>query len=363
LFKKAVVIFILLFALPKDASALSAKGYALVEQTTGRLIEGCNINMKLPMASTTKIMTGLLACESTMLDRTFTVPAEAIRVEGSSVGLVAGEKLTLQELTYGLLLESGNDAANTIAFILAGSLPDFASTMNAKAQDLGLRNTHFTNPSGLDNPAHYTTALDLARLGAAAMRNPEFRRIASTYRARIPYDGIKDGRLLRNHNELLKMYAGTIGIKTGYTRRSGRCLVSCAERAGVTLVAATLNGRDDWNDHMALLNGGFGKMSRYCLLPVGAKITSHIVGGDADHVVCSCRDIPEAVLTPDEVSRVEMRLLMRKFIYAPVTKGQKLGEIEFRLGDTVLARTDLVAEETVAQEKPNKFKDFWLSIF
>lgn len=361
--KRAAVVLLLLLSLPTYSNAFSAKGYALVEQTTGRLIEGQNYDVRLPMASTTKIMTGLLACESGRLDTVFAIPAEALRVEGSSVGLVAGERLTLRELTYGLLLESGNDAANAIAIILAGSIPAFAEMMNAKARELGLGNTHFTNPSGLDNPMHYTTALDLARLGAAAMKNEEFRRISSTPRMRIPYDGIKDGRLLINHNALLRKYSGTIGIKTGYTKRSGRCLVSCAERDGVTLVAVTLNCRDDWNGHMALLDSGFARMKRRRLFSVSPKITAHVVGGTAGSVGCAYRDDLEAVLSEQEMPMVEMKLLMRRFYYAPVTEGQKLGEIEFRLGDIVLGRTDVIATDSVTQEEPDRFKDFWLSIF
>jgi len=363
LLKRAAVVLLLLLSLPIEADAFTAKGYALVEQTTGRLIEGQNYDMRLPMASTTKIMTGLLACESDRFDEVFAIPAEALRVEGSSVGLVAGERLTLRELTYGLLLESGNDAANAIALLLAGSIPAFAEMMNAKARELGLHNTHFTNPSGLDNPMHYTTALDLARLGAAAMKNEEFRRISSTPQMRIPYDGIKDGRLLINHNALLRKYSGTIGVKTGYTKRSGRCLVSCAERDGVTLVAATLNCRDDWNGHMALLDSGFARMKRRRLFTVSPKITAHVVGGTAGSVDCAYRDDLEAVLSNEEIPKVEMKLLMRRFYYAPVTEGQKLGEIEFRLGDIVLGRTDVIATGSVAQEEPNRFKDFLLSIF
>lgn len=315
------------------------------------------------MASTTKIMTGLLACESGRLDETFTVPGAALRVEGSSMGLVAGEKLTLREITYGLLLESGNDAANTIAFLLSGSVPAFAEKMNERAASLGLKHTHFQNPSGLDGQWHYTCALDLARLGAAAMKNAEFRKIASTYKIRVPYDGQQGGRLLVNHNELLKMYGGTIGIKTGYTRKSGRCLVSCARRGGVTLVAATLNGRDDWNDHMALLNAGFGTVTRCRLLPVCPVITAHIAGGRSQEVRCVYDGSLEASLKADEFPRVKMVLNMRPFTYAPVEKGQKLGELIFMLDGIALGETDLIAADAVAQQKPNKFKDFWLSIF
>ena len=308
-------------------------------------------------------MTGLLACESGQLDETFTVPGDALRVEGSSMGLVAGEKLTLREITYGLMLESGNDAANTIAYLLAGSIQEFAENMNERAKALQLDHTHFMNPSGLDHSAHYTSALDLARLGAAAMNNAELRSIVSTYKIRVPYNGLPNGRLLINHNELLRMFDGVIGIKTGYTKRSGRCLVSCAQRGGVTLVVATLNGRDDWNDHMALLSGGFQTMSRFHLLPVSPELTAHIAGGTAGTVHLTYDGSVSATLKNEEAARIRMEVRIRHFTYAPIEKGQRLGTLAFSLDGNTVAETPLYAAEAVAQEKPNRFKDFWLSIF
>ena len=342
--------------------AVSARSYALVEQETGRLLSGENVTERLPMASTTKIMTGLLACESGLLDDSFAVPGDAIIIEGSSMGLVAGERLTLRELVYGLMLESGNDAANTIAVLLGGSVPAFADQMNARAEALQLVNTHFTNPSGLDNAAHYTSALDLARLGAAAMRNPDFRKIVSTYKIRIPYDGIQNGRLLVNHNALLKSFDGAIGIKTGFTKKSGRCLVSCAERDGVTLVAATLRARNDWNDHMALLSGAFSVMSRYSLLPTEPELTAHIVGGTAGEVRLRRASEPTASLRSDEIARVKMEVALPPFTYAPVRKGQRLGLMAFTLDGVTLAETELLAAGDVYSEKPNKWREFWLSL-
>ena len=361
--KKFLAFFALLILVSPRAAAVSARGYALVEQETGRLISGQNESVLLPMASTTKIMTGLLACQSGRLDEEFTIPAEPLRVEGSSMGLVAGEKLTLRELTYGLLLESGNDAANTVAFLLAGSIPGFAELMNDKAAALQLTHTHYMNPSGLDHASHYTCALDLARLGAVAMKNADFRKIVSTYKIRVPYDGIQNGRLLVNHNELLKMFSGTIGIKTGYTKRSGRCLVSCAERSGVTVVVATLNGRDDWNDHISLLTTGFGALSRYRLTPDTPELSAHIAGGASDSVRLRYQEDLEASLKKDELLRVKSEVVMRRFVYAPVKKDQQLGTLAFRLDGVLLAETPLYAAEAVAQEQPDKWKGFWLSIF
>ena len=363
LIRKLSIVIALAFILSLRCGAVSARSYALVEQETGRLLVGENVTERLPMASTTKIMTGLLACESGRLDETFAVPGEALIVEGSSMGLVAGEKLTLRELVYGLMLESGNDAANTIAVLLDGGIPKFAERMNTKAEALKLLNTRFTNPSGLDNASHYTSALDLARLGAYAMKNADFKEIVSTQRIRVPYDGLQNGRLLVNHNALLKLYNGAVGIKTGFTKKSGRCLVSCAERAGVTLVAVTLHGQDDWNGHMALLEGAFASMGRYSLLPVYPELTAQIVGGAAGSVRLDYEKELTASLKSDEVARVKLEVSLRRFFYAPVQKGQKLGELALTLDGVTLASTELRAADSVKGESPSKWREFWLSVF
>ncbi|HHT17288.1 MAG TPA: D-alanyl-D-alanine carboxypeptidase [Papillibacter sp.] len=346
------------------AGAVSAKAYALVEAETGRLITGANVSERLPMASTTKIMTGLLACESGRLDEEFVVPEEPLRVEGSSMGLVPGERITLRDLVYGLMLESGNDAANTIAYLLEGSIEAFAEKMNEKAENLGLENTHFDNPSGLDGPTHYTTALDLARLGAHAMQNEDFADIVSTWEKRVPYNGIQNGRRLVNHNALLKQYEGTLGIKTGFTKKSGRCLVSCAKRNGVTLVVATLKGPDDWNDHRSLLDYGFSVLRRTRLLRAKPDIQASIVGGVKDTIRCSFdEENLEASLSDKELPQVKTHILLRPFYYAAISKGQKLGEIVFTLDDVVLVSRPIYAAEPVEPISPSKLKGLLRSIF
>ena len=170
--------------------------------------------------------------------------------EGSSMYLRPGEKLTLETLLYGLLLSSGNDAALAVTECMGGAVP-FVARMNEKAAELGMENTHFANPNGLDDEAHYSTAEDMAKLAAAAMDDPVLRRVASTRTAHI------GGRTLTNHNKLLSRVEGCVGLKTGYTRAAGRTLVSCAERDGVRLVAVTLQDGDDWNDHASLYEQGF----------------------------------------------------------------------------------------------------------
>lgn len=350
--KKTGLVLAVLCLCLLTTGAVSAQSFALVEASSGRLLRGRETDRKLPMASTTKIMTGLLACESGRLDETFTVPAEALKVEGSSMGLVAGERLTLRELTYGLLLESGNDAAGAIAYLLDGSIPAFAERMNRRAAALGLTGTHFANPSGLDDAAHYTTALDLARLGAAAMKNEEFAAIASTYTARVPYNGIQGGRLLCNHNELLNLYEGAIGIKTGYTRRSGRCLVSCAVRNGVKLVAATLNGHEDFDDHTALLDYGFKTIRPQLLFSSPPYLPLKVLFGEAKSVSCGCDLSLTASLSDAELTRLRTEVLMPEFVYAPVCEGKKVGTLVFRLDGVTVAEADIRAEDTVDLKRP-----------
>lgn len=346
------------------AAAVSARSYALVEQTTGRMIAGGNTDTRLPMASTTKIMTGLLACESGRLDQTVTVPPEALSVEGSSMGLVPDEQLTLRTLVYGLMLESGNDAANAIAMLLGGSIDGFAAQMNQKAEALHLDNTHFANPSGLGADGHYTTALDLARLGAYAMSNPDFAQIVSTKRITVSYNGIRNGRTLVNHNRLLGTYDGEIGIKTGFTKKSGRCLVSCAKRGGVELVLATLDDPDDWRDHTALLDEGFSMLQSRSLLSAPVERSIRVTGGVRKFVTVRSDAAVSAALRSDEAGRVAMRVNLPGKVAAPVKAGQKIGELVFTLDGKAIARSPLLASGPVAKTppRPNPFLAFFRMI-
>ena len=230
---------------------VSAKSAALLDGTTGECLCEKNGDKRALIASTTKIMTGLLVCEAGDLDRTVTVPETAAGTEGSSMYLKSGETLTRRELLYGMMLHSGNDAALTLASSVSGSDAAFVRQMNRRACALNLTQTHFANPHGLDSGENYSTALDLVRLAQAALQNEQFRAVVSTKTITCA------GRTLTNHNKLLWRYDGCIGVKTGYTRHAGRILVSAAERGGRMLIAVTISDPDDWRDHVSLLDYGF----------------------------------------------------------------------------------------------------------
>ena len=230
---------------------VSAKSAALLDGTTGECLCEKNGDQRALIASTTKIMTGLLVCEAGDLDRTVTVPETAAGTEGSSMYLKSGETLTRRELLYGMMLHSGNDAALTLAISVSGSEAAFVRQMNRRACALNLTQTHFANPHGLDSGENYSTALDMVRLAQAALQNEQFRAVVSTKTITCA------GRTLTNHNKLLWRYDGCIGVKTGYTRHAGRILVSAAERGGRMLIAVTISDPDDWRDHVSLLDYGF----------------------------------------------------------------------------------------------------------
>ena len=230
---------------------VSAKSAALLDGTTGECLCEKHGDQRALIASTTKIMTGLLVCEAGDLDRTVTVPETAAGTEGSSMYLKSGETLTRRELLYGMMLHSGNDAALTLAISVSGSEAAFVRQMNRRACALNLTQTHFANPHGLDSGENYSTALDLVRLAQAALQNEQFRAVVSTKTITCA------GRTLTNHNKLLWRYDGCIGVKTGYTRHAGRILVSAAERGGRMLIAVTISDPDDWRDHVSLLDYGF----------------------------------------------------------------------------------------------------------
>lgn len=345
------------------ALSLSAESAILIDADSGEILYGRNPQSKMAMASTTKIMSAVVAIENMSLDTKVKIPDEAVGIEGSSIYLCKGEILTLEELLYALLLASANDAATAIAIAVGGSVEGFADMMNETAKRLGLNDTHFENPHGLDGKAHYTTAEDLARLTSYALTLPQFRQIVSTYKKSISFDGNKDGRLVVNHNKLLRSYNGTIGVKTGFTKKSGRCLVSAAERNGVTLIAVTLNAPNDWNDHTILLNYGF---DNYEAITLGEFcVDMPVISGKRATVCCAAKE-KKTILLPKERGNIEMVVEMYPFIYAPVSKDEALGEVVYYLDGREIARIEVSATETVELAKQkcivwdnffNKIKD------
>ena len=317
-------------ALPVALTGVSARGAVLMEAESGEVVFGQNQNARLPMASTTKIMTALVALERLPLDTVVTVTADSVGVEGSSIYLVEGEKLTLEQLVYALLLESANDAATAIAVAVAGDVESFAGLMNEKAAALGLVDTHFVNPHGLDHDEHYTTAYELARIARAALEDPVFREICSTERKTIPLNGSEGTRVLINHNKLLNSYGGCIGVKTGFTKKTGRCLVSAAERGGVTLIAVTLNAPDDWRDHTAMLDYGFGLYEAVVLGGEGFfSAPLWTVSGTHEYVMAESRDVLTAILRRDH-GAITCVVELPRFEFAPIESGQAVGRLVFR---------------------------------
>ena len=253
-----------------EAYGVGAAAAIVMEAESGEVLFAQEIHRQLPMASTTKIMTALLTLEQPNLQQEFTVDETAIRVEGSSMGLRQGDTVTLYALAVGMLLASGNDAAGAAAVRISGSMKAFVAEMNRRAASLGMNNTHFVTPSGLDAEEHYSTAYDMALLARAALQNPLFAGIAASRRMTVSYGQPPYARSLLNHNRLLSLYGDAIGVKTGFTKKAGRCLVSAAEKDGVRLICVTLNCPDDWNTHAALYHRLDRKPSPYSGSPHSA---------------------------------------------------------------------------------------------
>lgn len=247
----AVLLLTCLLPVKAEAVGTSATSAILMDVDSGRVLYQQNADAKMLIASTTKILTALVAIREGNLSDVVKVSREAAYTEGSSMYLAEGEELTLETLLYGLMLCSGNDAAVAIAECVGGSVEGFVKQMNQTAQELGMEHSSFANPNGLDDEKHYSTARDMAVLACAAVENATLVRIASTRSITI------GGRTMSNHNKLLSLMDGCIGLKTGYTRAAGRTLVSCAERNGQRLVAVTLQDGNDWADHQSLLEYGF----------------------------------------------------------------------------------------------------------
>ena len=340
--KRSVCLFLLFaaMALPwvsVPVSGASAAAWAVMDGDTGVILAEQNGHAMLPCASTTKIMTALVALETVPGDRLVTVCREDTLAEGSRMYLREGETVTVTDLLYGLMLASGNDAALALARVCAGSESAFVAKMNEKAAELGMGDTHFSTSSGLDAPDHRSSACDLAVLMAAAMRNAAFARITGTRETVLP------GRTIVNHNRLLHTVPGVDGGKTGYTDRAGRCLVTTAVRNGRRLIVVTLNDPADWSDHAELYDRYFGA---YTARPVPTDdipaLSVPVVNGTIPDVR-TVFAIPTAYLAEGDPIRAEIYL--PRFVYAPVRIGDPVGEIRWFLGSREVARCALTAAE------------------
>ncbi|MBQ7315005.1 MAG: D-alanyl-D-alanine carboxypeptidase [Clostridia bacterium] len=328
-----------------ETPTTSARSAALYEPSRGTFLMTKNANLRMPMASTTKIMTALVALEDCDPSTVVTVPKEATGIEGSSLYLKEGEQMTLSDLLYGLLLRSANDAACAIAQAVAGSVEAFVERMNQKALALGLTDTHFDNPHGLDADTHYTTAEELARIAAAAMQIPTFCTMVKTISRRI---GEGDStRLVTNHNKLLRLYDGAIGVKTGFTKKSGRCLVSAAERDGVTLIAVTIHAPNDWQDHEAMLDFGFDTVECRTEAEIGQyRYTVPVLDGTASEVTVENTE-PFSIVMKKTDSPIRCDVRLTRYTVAPIKKGDILGTLLFSQDGELLTQLPLRAMEDV----------------
>ena len=338
--------------LPCRINAISAQKAILIDAQTGRVLYEKDADSRSLIASTTKIMTALVVCEQcNVLDR-MRIPKEAVGIEGSSIYLKEGEVLTVQELLYGLMLHSGNDAAVALAIYCGGTVEGFVQLMNDKARALGLTNTHFENPNGLDSPGHYSTARDLAALTAYAMKNPIFAQTVSTKNVRI------GERSLQNHNKLLWRVDGADGVKTGYTKAAGRILVSSAIRDDRRLICVTINDGNDWADHAALLEEGFSRYTVQTAVTEGECLgTREIVSGEADRVQLLAAESFSYALAAEEQTKIVIS--GPAFAYAPVVQGAEAGYAYILIDGETVGKVPLVYGQTVEQIKMEEKKHFW----
>ena len=327
-----IILLTLIAAAPVRAAECGAAAMILYEPRTGTVLEEKDADAQMLIASTTKIMTALIVLEHCPLYETVQITEPMTGAEGSSLYLKAGQEFTVEELLYGLMLASANDAAVALAVHAAGSVEAFAALMNAKAADLGLRNTHYMNPHGLDAPEHYSSARDLALLTAAAMENPTFCRFFSAQERQFR------GITVQNHNKLLAEYDGCIGGKTGYTRASGRTLVSCAERNGLRLICVTLSDPDDWDDHRALYDEAFADYA-FLTFPLEAWSSVPVISSAVSPVPLRCSE-PYALVKKADT---ELLVELPRFVFAPVEKGEVLGSVTLKEKGRAVLRADLTA--------------------
>ena len=347
---------------------VSAQSAVVLTADTGTVLFEKDGHTPRPVASTTKIMTALLALEAAQEqgDPLVDITQEMVAVEGSSMGLQAGDSISLTGLAAGMLLASGNDAANAAALYLDGSLESFAARMNQRAAALGMEDTHFVTPSGLDGEdaqglGHLSTAYDMALLARAALEDQAFRQLCSSPSLAVEFAEPVKRVTYTNHNKLLTQYQGCVGVKTGFTKEAGRCLVSAAERDGALLIAVTLNAPNDWEDHAALLDYGFTQVEPYPLAGGDVRLTVPVVGSPVEAVSLRGSNGGEVTLPLGQGAQVERVVHAPKFLYAPVEAGEQVGEICWYLEGQLLGSAPLTAAGAAPLQE--KAPSLWERLF
>lgn len=347
------------FAVPAHAEpGVSAKSAILMHADSGRALYEKNADEHMLIASTTKIMTAIVVLEHCALDELVEVDERSAGIEGSSMYLKAGESYTVEDLLYGLMLASGNDAASALALHVADSLEDFAALMNEKAAALGMTESSFKNPHGLDEEGHYSTACDMAKLAAYCMENPDFARIAGTVSHTV------GEQTYVNHNRLLREYDGCLGLKTGYTMAAGRTLVTCAERDGARYVCVTLNDPDDWDDHKALYDWAFANYSFAEVIPAGLSFDVPVISGEEMLAGAETEGAAYALVKNGESYTTQFEL--PSFVFAPIAEGESAGRAVACADGQEIASVRLVYSTDVELARElrltpgERFMRFWL---
>lgn len=332
---------------------VSAETYVLYCADNGQILAAKDENKRMKPASTTKIMTTLLDLEAAAsCDETVTFTKE-MAAEGSSMYLELGEKVRLSDLAVGMMMSSGNDAANAAALSLSDSFEDFSELMNGRAKQIGMDNTHFITPSGLDDDDHYSTAYDMALLMTYALENEDFAKLSAKKSAKVDFVEPEKHITYSNHNRLLSLYEYCIGGKTGYTMAAGRCLVSAARKDGLTLVCVTMNDRNDWDDHIKLYNYGFDNYFSENSNDSEFMAEIPCVGGTVDTVdVVGEKDI-SVVLSAKDKSKLERKVYIDSFLYAPIAKNQTVGRIDYIVDGNRVASVNVISADNVEIKKDN----------
>ncbi len=359
----AVVVISMIICAASNAFAMAdfADCACVINGATGEVVFSKNINKKHAMASTTKIMTALLALENSNMDDIVTVSANAASQEGSSAYIAENMQLYMRDMLYGLMLNSGNDAAVAIAEHISGSVEAFVDIMNERAVSMGLRNTHFVNPNGLYDPEHYTTAADLAFIARCAMNDPRFREIVGTktYQAQpLNAEGVL---YFSNHNKMFDLYEGATGIKTGYTEDTGRCLVSSAKRNDMEFIAVTLDDNEDWNDHMQMLDYAFASHYPKKVVEEGMNVKVAEVDGKKYNIVAA----GDFTIPFKENGRTEVQLIshMASDLHSPINAGEKIGYLEIRCNGTEVGSVDIVSQSDIRNVSPVRLRNSFFAHF
>jgi D-alanyl-D-alanine carboxypeptidase (penicillin-binding protein 5/6) len=331
----------------------AGKAAILMDASTGRVLYEVNAHEHLPPASVTKIMTALLVAEKGNLNQNVTISQTAADTPECSIWLEAGEQLTREQLLYACMLNSANDAATALAESTAGDEKSFVKLMNERARQLGLKDTHFCNPHGLETSGHYTSAYDLALLSREALQNPIFRRVVSTKTKNIPWADNEYERLLINQNRLLYRYEGSIGIKTGYTKQAGNCVVGAAQRGNLTLIAISLNSPSVYNDLEQMLDYGFGHYKQVTIKKAEQlSVIVPVQNGEQESVKAKPEADLTATVTQKEQTGLTYKMVPYQNVTAPVKKGQKVGVCRIFADGQEVGQVNLRAGAAIAEKPP-----------